>query len=162
LNQTSHQQELLFIYFKNTRPKKENLTDSLKKMPSSCADLNDIGHTLNAFYLVKDEEVNSFKLQTVYCDFQSLISSSSKPASDYSKKKTFKNTFIHLVKPLNYIAMEKRLGFIDIKPSPNGVYFYVQRNESAENNKGSGVVHYNVQRFTIQRLNLGGAMNGCE
>jgi len=43
-------------------------------MPSSCAELNDIGHTLNAFYIVRDNEVNSSKLQTIYCDFQSLPS----------------------------------------------------------------------------------------
>ncbi len=43
-------------------------------MPSSCVELNNEGHTLNAFYIVRDNQVNSAKLQTIYCDFQNLAS----------------------------------------------------------------------------------------
>jgi len=56
-----------------------------------------------------------------------------------------------------YLVTEKTFGFIDVKASPNGVYFYVQRNDSKAilKSKGPGVVRYDVQR-----LNMGGAMNG--
>lgn len=49
--------------------------------------------------------------------------------------------------------MEKRLGFIDIKSSAGGIYFYVQRN-SSKPTSGPSILRYNTQR-----LNLGGAMN---
>ncbi len=54
--------------------------DPTKRMPTSCADLNSIGHTLNAFYIVKEKLFNTTKLQTIYCDFQKSTS------SDGSKK----------------------------------------------------------------------------
>jgi len=60
------------IYVKNRRNKED---DPTKRMPTSCADLNSIGHTLNAFYIVKENLSNSFQLQTIYCDFQNSASS---------------------------------------------------------------------------------------
>ena len=48
-------------------------------MPTSCADLRIIGHTLNGFYLINGTKKN---IETVYCDFtqqQSDISKSSEP-----------------------------------------------------------------------------------
>jgi len=49
-------------------------------LPSSCAELNDIGHTLNAFYIVREKQetqpnYSSKLLQIIYCDFQSSPSS---------------------------------------------------------------------------------------
>jgi len=38
--------------------------------PSSCKDINTIGHTLNGIYLVKDLNKAS-KIKALYCDFQS-------------------------------------------------------------------------------------------
>jgi len=49
--------------------------------------------------------------------------------------------------------MEKRLGYIDIKSSARGVYFYVQRNSSSAT-RGPSIV-----RYSIQLLNVGGGMN---
>lgn len=39
--------------------------------PTSCEDLKQFGHTLNSYYLVK----NNNKIQTIYCDFNKLTGS---------------------------------------------------------------------------------------
>lgn len=41
-------------------------------MPSSCRELNNLGHTLSGFYLVKDDNEINFtnKTRTVFCDFE--------------------------------------------------------------------------------------------
>lgn len=64
--------------------------DDLHKMPSSCSDLNLIGHTLNGFYLVQESNkgVNKSganKMQTVYCDFQPPVSSSSTKVGTFDR-----------------------------------------------------------------------------
>ncbi len=41
---------------------------SINGLPSSCADLKSIGHTLNGFYSV----IGSVKMESVYCDFTKL------------------------------------------------------------------------------------------
>ncbi len=41
---------------------------AINGLPSSCADLNTIGHTLNGFYSV----MGSAKMESVYCDFTKL------------------------------------------------------------------------------------------
>ncbi len=41
---------------------------SINGLPSSCADLKMIGHTLNGFYSV----MGSAKMESVYCDFTKL------------------------------------------------------------------------------------------
>ncbi len=46
-------------------------------MPTSCKDLQLLGHKLNGFYLVKTPQLNNqgSKIETVYCDFPSPSSS---------------------------------------------------------------------------------------
>jgi hypothetical protein len=41
---------------------------AINGLPSSCADLNTIGHTLSGFYSV----MGSAKMESVYCDFTKL------------------------------------------------------------------------------------------
>jgi hypothetical protein len=41
---------------------------AINGLPSSCADLNTIGHTLNGFYSV----MGSAKMESVFCDFTKL------------------------------------------------------------------------------------------
>jgi hypothetical protein len=47
---------------------------SINGLPSSCADLQIIGHTLNGFYSV----MGSAKMESVYCDFTKLPSDEGK------------------------------------------------------------------------------------
>ena len=43
-----------------------------KEMPTSCKDLQKLGHKLNGFYLIKTARPNQgAKIETVFCDFQS-------------------------------------------------------------------------------------------
>jgi hypothetical protein len=56
---------LLLVLTSSTIAALEDLENGL---PSSCADLKSIGHTLNGFYFV----MGSAKLESVYCDFTKL------------------------------------------------------------------------------------------
>jgi len=49
----------------------------VKGIPTSCKDLQQIGHSLNGLYLIKKSLPNNqgTKIQTVFCDFQSTTSS---------------------------------------------------------------------------------------
>jgi hypothetical protein len=47
---------------------------AINGLPSSCADLKMIGHTLNGFYSV----MGSTKMESVYCDFTKLPSDAGK------------------------------------------------------------------------------------
>lgn len=40
------------------------------KIPTSCQDLNLLGHTLSGFYSVQGNKPTVTKLQTIYCNFQ--------------------------------------------------------------------------------------------
>jgi hypothetical protein len=51
---------------------------SINGLPSSCADLKSIGHTLSGFYSV----MGSTKMESVYCDF-------TKPTDDAGKRFRF-------------------------------------------------------------------------
>ena len=73
-------------------------------MPTSCQDLQCLGHAVNGFYLVAAKEKK--QMETVYCNF------------DRSGSKKDERT--------DNSPSESRLGFVDVKKSP--VYFYVQRN----------------------------------
>jgi len=49
------------------------MNSAIKGMPTSCKDLQQLGHSFNGFYLVRKSKPNSSgaKIETVYCDFQS-------------------------------------------------------------------------------------------
>lgn len=150
----------MLLYITNNR--RANATLVRKPLPSNCADLNDIGHTLNAFYIVRDNATNSSKLQTIYCDFQSLTSSNGQATTSADSIKYLNDVTLTLslfdlyIIYCNYcmlLVMEKRLGFLDVKSSARGVYFYVQRNSSSVTRGPS------LLRYTVQLLNVGGGMN---
>jgi len=85
---------LPFKFLKYNR--REKVYDALsQRMPASCAELNEIGHTLNAFYIVQEKEENFTKLQAIFYDFQNS-GSSGNPASNGSKKKNNNNSKIEI------------------------------------------------------------------
>ena len=48
----------------------------IKGIPTSCMDLKLLGHTLNGVYLIKTSLPNqAFKIESVFCDFQSPAAS---------------------------------------------------------------------------------------
>lgn len=49
----------------------------IKGIPTSCSDLQRLGHSFNGFYSVKkfQPDIQGVKIETVYCDFQSPIDS---------------------------------------------------------------------------------------
>ena len=112
------------------------------EMPSSCQDLQCLGHTINGIYLVKGKDKK--KIESIYCNFDESSSDDFLLAS----------------------GVESRLGVVDVKSWP--VQFYVQRNTSLET-KGPGIILINNQRnsystdgvvpWELARLNIGNAMN---
>ncbi len=56
--------------------------------PYNCQDLNDLGHTVNGFYLVKNDKlatISSENFQTKFCDFKNSPSS----APGYQSKRLY-------------------------------------------------------------------------
>lgn len=56
-------------FFKIKTRKEESQNIPNEKLPSSCRDLNLLGHTLNGIYFTQ-LEMNSNKLAAVFCDFR--------------------------------------------------------------------------------------------
>ena len=109
-------------------------------MPTSCEDLQRIGHTLSGFFLVK----GSMKMETVYCNFYS---------DGYGT--TCSHFLVIACLIFLYAARQELIGYADVKSTP--VYFYVQRK-----------AHYETRWFTsigtpityeLTQVNEGNAMD---
>jgi hypothetical protein len=80
-------------------------------MPTSCDDLQRIGHKLSGFFSVKGAK----KMEMIYCDFLA------------NQNGTSCSCFLVIVcLILLFTDKQKWIGYADIKSAP--VYFYVQRN----------------------------------
>jgi hypothetical protein len=110
------------------------------EMPTSCEDLQRIGHTLSGFFLVK----GSMKMETVYCNFYS---------DGYGT--TCSHFLVIACLIFLYAARQELIGYADVKSTP--VYFYVQRK-----------AHYETHWFTamhtpityeLTQMNEGNAMD---
>ena len=98
-------------------------------MPSSCQDLQCLGHVVSGFYLVKGKEKK--QIESVYCNFD-------RPGSKKDEKRDENS------------PAESRLGFLDVKTAP--VYFYVQRNKGYFKS-------FSILPWELNRLNIGNAMD---
>jgi hypothetical protein len=111
-------------------------------MPTSCADLYAMGHSLSGFYSVRGASM----VESVYCDF---TKQSSDPGNIHKVDlSTFKMNFVTVN---SYPAgFQQFIGSTEMKSSP--AIFYVQRSSS--------FTQINVPvPFQIERLNVGKAMN---
>jgi hypothetical protein len=109
-------------------------------MPTSCEDLQRMGHKLSGFFLVK----GSMKMEAVYCNFYP------------NGKGTACSRFLVIVcLTLLFADLQKKIGYADVKSTP--VYFYVQRK-----------AHYETRWFTsigtpityeLTQVNEGNAMD---
>jgi len=72
------------------RSKKEEEEKPIFGLPSSCGDLNKMGHTLNAIYMIKGS--NGSKITAVFCNFQTS-ESRQHSLSPYSTCKFLKKIF---------------------------------------------------------------------
>ncbi|EFX76556.1 hypothetical protein DAPPUDRAFT_106904 [Daphnia pulex] len=95
-----------------------DVSASMGKIPSSCADLRAIGYRKSGLYSVMGTQ----QVEMVYCDFTQPLYGSSNAISFMSNfpkiLKLFKLQF-------NYEDFQKFIGYQDVKSTP--VYFYVQK-----------------------------------
>lgn len=108
-------------------------------VPTSCADLSKIGHTLNGIYSIKTNDL----IETVFCDFTKLNSDPS-IADSLESFKWFHTLFSY------YLGIQTSFGYPTFKTA--SVYFYVQRDSSF-------TTWYQPITFQITRLNYGEAMD---
>jgi hypothetical protein len=106
------------------------------KMPTSCWDLQQMGHKLSGFFSVK----GSKKMEMIYCDFLA------------NQNGTMCFNFICYCLSHSFVCTDKQkwIGYADVKSVP--VIFYVQRNSSFST-FGTPIP------FDLARLNEGNAMN---
>jgi hypothetical protein len=105
-------------------------------MPTSCSDLQQMGHKLSGFFSVKGSKK---KMEMVYCDF-------------YPNRNGTTCFFKWLLigKIRWFSDKQKTIGYADIKSAP--VYFHVQRNTT------SRTINSPIP-FEFARVNEGNAMN---
>jgi hypothetical protein len=105
-------------------------------MPTSCEDLQRIGHKLNGFFMVKSVR----KMEMIYCNFLA------------NQNGTMCFNFICYCLSNSFVCTDKQkwIGFADVKSTP--VYFYVQRNSSFNTTK-------TPIPFDLALVNEGNAMN---
>ena len=74
-NKIAQQDSLLSDLLRESAPMRSNESAvAINGLPTSCADLQIIGHTLNGFYSV----AGSAMMESVYCDFSKLPADQSK------------------------------------------------------------------------------------
>ncbi len=104
-------------------------------MPTSCADLEQMGQRINGFFMVK----GSKRMETVYCNFNA------------NQNGTTCSRFLVIVcLILLFTDKQKWIGYADVKSAP--VHFYVQRNSSFNTTE-------TPIPFVLARVNEGNAMN---
>jgi hypothetical protein len=106
------------------------------QMPTSCSDLQRMGHKLSGFFSVK----GSKKMEIVYCDF----SPNQNGIDMFSFLRMKFLCFYYLTNT------DKWIGYVDVKSAP--VHFYAQRN-SHFTTTGTPIP------FNLARVNEGNAMN---
>ena len=151
--------------------------------PSTCKELNDLGHTLNGFYVLRAPEnkpkAASNIFEIVFCQFQKSLfydPESKQTNEKLSSLLLLKN--LHTYYVLTYsvvyylIVTEKRYNNSMIKSFPVKEFneFTTSSSIQKKNNDDKKRIVFNVQRnssyflngivpFEVERLNIGGGMN---
>ena len=121
----------------------------------SCQDLTLIGHSLNGFYMVKRTKKGKPKIETVFCNFKSINSTSQSKQNKCLFFFVISNFFLHLTNFYINSVEEKTIGFVDLKTS--NVFFYVLKSTAKSQSifkQKNGIITYEKER-----LNVGGGMD---